>query len=205
METRTMTWITRRLAQSCLSNQGALQRRSHQVASRTKRALNIAPHQSFLPSTSPISQTEIILNPPASEPSVYHTPLKFLPKNDPKRRAYLGTLYKDATAAASNSSETRLPPEMESPKMGKYHLTPEDVAEIRRLRDDDPVTWSINNLAKKFQCAPVFIATVARTPRDHKATMEARLERVKSRWGPRKTKARNERKKRKEMLYSGEL
>jgi hypothetical protein len=160
--------------------------------------------------------THIIFNPPSSEASVYHTPLKFLPKSDPRRRLYLQSILRNAAPSSTLSttpgaSETdpasgsKLPPALKEATAKTYHLTPEDVKQIQRLRESDPVKNSINKLAAKFNCSPAFVIMVAKTPRAHKEKVEARLERVKARWGARKTRARVDRAKRKDLLYRGEL
>lgn len=208
-------------------------RRSHQTFSRTKRALNIAPHPSFTASPAG-SPATIVFNPPAAEPSVHHTPQKFLPKSDPRRKhADLAALFASPHAApgtvptssssssspftpstattaegtAATNEEAGLPPALNFPSRinPRYHLTREDVAEIRRLRAEDPVRWSVNRLAKKFDCSEVFITICTPAPRDHKENLERKLEAVKRRWGAIRTKARLERTKRKEMLFRGEL
>ncbi|ROT41429.1 hypothetical protein SODALDRAFT_271197 [Sodiomyces alkalinus F11] len=214
-----------RPAASFLANLSAhgttVTRRSHQTFSRTKRALNIAPHPAFTTSPAGNSNT-IIFNPPAAEPSVHHTPQKFLPKSDPRRKhADLAALFASPYAAPgtvpSSSSTTTttttadadagLPPALDFPSRNnpRYHLTREDVAEIRRLRAEDPARWSVNRLAKKFDCSEVFITICTPAPRDHKENLERKLEAVKRRWGAIRTKARVERAKRKDMLFRGEL
>lgn len=92
-----------------------------------------------------------------------------------------------------------------SPKKDK--LTAEDVAEMRRLRDENPIENSVTKLAKRFNCtkAYVMIATGHKDMTDHKKRMERQLDKLKARWGPRKAKARSDRYKRTEMLYRGEL
>jgi hypothetical protein len=189
-------------------------RRSHQVAARTKRSLNLPPHPDFLPLKSSRPQTEIIINPPSSEASVFHTPFKFLPKEDPKRRTYLATRYQSTITlsvnpSAEQQSESTLPPPLSKgaqQQEKKYHLTQDDVEEIRRLRAEDPATWTIGKLAKKFGCGNWFVRICApEASREHEATVQAKQERVKARWGPRKTKAREDSYRRKEMLYRGEL
>lgn len=79
------------------------------------------------------------------------------------------------------------------------------MAEIRRLRAEDPVAWSITKLATKFQCSKVFITICTAAPREHKERIEKRADAIKSRWGAVRTKARAERTKRKDMLFRGEL
>ena len=185
-------------------------RRSHQTFSRTKRALNIAPHPDFAPS--PTGSDTIIFNPPAAEASVYHTPFKFLPKTDPRRRhADLSTLFASPLAskrpaAAPAQEEPKLPPALNvKSRNPSYHLSQEDVAEIRRLRAEDPVTWSVTKLATKFNCSKVFITICTAAPREHKERVEKKLDVIKGRWGTIRTKARVERIKRKDMLFKGEL
>ncbi|KAH6690598.1 mitochondrial ribosomal protein subunit L20-domain-containing protein [Plectosphaerella plurivora] len=183
-------------------------RRSHQTWSRTKRALNIAPHPDYAPSR---GSDAIIFNPPAAEPSVLHTPYKFLPKTDPRRRhADLSSLFtspvRSAGATSTSGAEPKLPPALNfKSRNPSYHLSQMDVAEIRRLRAEDPVTWSVTKLADKFNCSKVFITICTAAPREHKEKLERRLEITKSRWGAIRTKARSERTKRKEMLFRGEL
>ncbi|KAL2168240.1 hypothetical protein VTG60DRAFT_248 [Thermothelomyces hinnuleus] len=88
--------------------------RHKSTAARTRRALNIPPHPSFLNSGSDRPTTdEIIYNPPSSAASVYHTPFKFLPKSDPRRRANLASellassttiQYPSSSSSSSSSS-----------------------------------------------------------------------------------------------------
>lgn len=180
-------------------------RRHKSTTSRTKRALNIAPHPSFL---APEPQQRIVFNPPASAASVYHTPFKFLPKSDPRRRANLTALFGAAglespPAAAPAELPPRLHHEYYAAK--KRHLSPEDVAEMRRLRALDPVEWSVLRLANKYDCSPIFVMLAVRASPEHRARTRERLEDVKRRWGPIRTKAREDRRKRQDMLLRGEL
>lgn len=210
MDART---IVRPAAKSLLSGFAShgttVTRRSHQTFSRTKRALNIAPHPDFAPSST--GSDTIIFNPPAAEASVYHTPLKFLPKSDPRRRhADLSTLFSSSPAsqrsASTTTSEPKLPPALNvKSRNPSYHLSQEDVAEIRRLRAEDPIAWSVTKLATKFNCSKVFITICTDAPREHKERLEKRMDVLKGRWGAVRTKARIERTKRKDMLFRGEL
>ncbi|KAJ9156400.1 hypothetical protein NKR23_g1527, partial [Pleurostoma richardsiae] len=78
-------------------------RRHKSTANRTKRALSVPPHPSFLAHGAPVEQQQqlqqdhIIFNPPSSAPSVFHTPFKFLPRSDPRRRANLTALFAQST------------------------------------------------------------------------------------------------------------
>lgn len=91
------------------------------------------------------------------------------------------------------------------PDSPRYHLSAEDVSEMRRLREEDPLKWSVNQLARKFDCSPVFVRIAAPASKEHTAWVKAKKERQVARWGPKKTQAREDRKTRAEMLYRGEL
>ncbi|TLS31610.1 hypothetical protein PpBr36_03176 [Pyricularia pennisetigena] len=196
------------------------QRRTKATANRTKRALNIPPHPSFL--SSDVGEDVVIFNPPSSEASVYHTPFKFLPKSDPRRRANMAALFESsatikfpegaqeaADGTASTPASGVQPKHMPTVNMGtkKSRLTTEEVAEMRRLREENPIENSVHRLAVKFNCTKLFvmIATGSKDMTDHKKRMERQLEKLRARWGPRKAKARSDRYKRTEMLYRGEL
>ncbi|PKS05786.1 hypothetical protein jhhlp_007615 [Lomentospora prolificans] len=204
-----------------LTHHGLTTRRSHQTTARTKRALRIRPHASHLlrhsspqQSSSPAALDEIIFNPPSSQPTVYHTPFKFLPKTDPRRSNNLQMLFHNsganeaATTSSSSSSSSSagyLPPSLRPVSEKKYHLTKDDVAEIRRLRWEDPENWSLRNLAKKFDCSIKFVQIATEVPETYKEKLADDTRRMKATWGPRKLKAREERKVRKQMLFNGEL
>ncbi|KAF0322539.1 hypothetical protein GQ607_010202 [Colletotrichum asianum] len=216
MEARTITrpaaTLLRGAARPSPSSSPSLTlRRGHKTTTRTKKALKIAPHPDFLPSH---QGDTILINPPSAAPSVFHTPFKFLPPTDPRRRANLSHLFASSSssstsAAATPSAEgTKLPPALAVPSRGanpRYHLTPADVAEIRRLRAADPVTWSVSALARKFDCSEVFVTICTPAPREHKEKLAQKLESVKDGWGKIRTKAREDRSRRKEMLLRGEL
>ncbi|EGR45134.1 uncharacterized protein TRIREDRAFT_81779 [Trichoderma reesei QM6a] len=201
--------------------------RGHKTTARTKRSLKMAPHDSFLPSRSAAfpAADQIIYNPPASEASPEHTPFIFLPRNDPRRLAILrlrnNNTFSDPSSQPSSSSSSspssteaaaaaagdgELPPEMRyKRRQPKYNLTKEHIDEMRRLRAEDPLTWSVQRLARKFECSTVFVQMAAPAPEEHLRWLRAKMERKKERWGPIRTAAREDRKRRAEMLYRGEL
>ncbi|KAM0261845.1 hypothetical protein ACHAQJ_002048 [Trichoderma viride] len=189
--------------------------RGHKTTARTKRALKIAPHDSFLPSRSAIAAADsIIYNPPSSEASPEHTPFIFLPRNDPRRLAIIRlrgssndpTAYTNNTTAAAAATSGDLPPEMRyKRRQPKYNLTKEHIDEMRRLRSEDPLTWSVQRLARKFDCSTVFVQMAAPAPAEHLKWLQGKMERKMERWGPKRTAAREDRKRRAEMLYRGEL
>lgn len=200
--------------------QALASRRHKSTTNRTKRALNIPPHPSFL--TSP-EEDRIIFNPPSSAATVYHTPFKFLPRTDPRRRANLTQLFASSTTITYNGTSSPstqdtvtagseaaadLPPRVQAdPDAGhpRHHLRPEDVAEMRRLRAEDPGKWSVLALAKRYECAPWFVMMCCQAAREHRDAERERLERVKTRWGPIRSRAREDRARRKELLFRGEI
>lgn len=101
-------------------------------------------------------------------------------------------------------AEKPLPPPLSQPYEKTYHLTPEDFDEIRRLRVEDPVKWSANALARKFNVSPLVIGIAAPAGAERWSAKEKELEKVKSRWGKKRTLAREMRTRRKEEWFKGE-
>ncbi|KKK17211.1 hypothetical protein P175DRAFT_0505339 [Aspergillus ochraceoroseus IBT 24754] len=166
-------------------------RRSQSSYRRTKQRLRVKPDASF-GSSSDTTQDHIIYNPPSSAPSVYHTPIKFLPANDIRK-----------ALRPSNSTTPEKPQELPSvfktPIAEKrYHLSPSDIEEIRKLRLSDPMTWSRWKLAKRFECSPMFVAMVCEASPQKKEIQKQVLEAVQSRWGAKRRMAREDRQLRKE-------
>ncbi|QSZ36790.1 hypothetical protein DSL72_006673 [Monilinia vaccinii-corymbosi] len=185
--------------QCLLSSLNTTARRHESSYRRTKQRLNIAPDQNFIASLGAL-QDHIIFNPPSSSPSVFHTPLKFLPQSD-QRRKLLAT-----TQERINAFSPRLPPAVD-PKQLKYqkhHLSEDDVAEIKRLRTNDPEKWTRRQLAKKFNCSSIFIGMITHASDDKRELERQKLEAVKARWGPTRTAARENRQRRIEMAKRDE-
>jgi hypothetical protein len=173
-------------------------RRHESTFQRTKKKLNIKPDSSFLYSDMSPQQDHIIFNPPSSAPSVFHTPLKFIPKDD-KRRHLRGN-------SVTSSTSTSLPPAVIKPKPNyqRHHLSEEDVAEIKRLRLTDPERWTRIKLARKFNCSSLFVGICCEATEEKKAVERAKVEAVKARWGPKRRMAREDRLKRREAIYRDE-
>ncbi|PNY28403.1 54S ribosomal protein L20, mitochondrial [Tolypocladium capitatum] len=197
------------IAARCPALLPVISSRGHKTAARTKRALKIAPHDSFMPDRSAAfpAADSIIYNPPASEASPAHTPFLFLPRSDPRRLALLRMRSNPGAPSLAPAAEASdLPPAMRYHRRDpKYHLKEDDVAEMRRLRAEDPMKWSVGHLAQKFDCSPIFVRMVAPAPDGHLDWLNAKMERKMARWGPKKTQAREDRKRRTEMMYRGEL
>lgn len=195
-----------RPATQLLCNHTPALTRGHKTTARTKRSLKMAPHSSFQPSrTSPFpGATAIIYNPPASEASPDHTPFLFLPASDPRRFAIQRMRLQAGPSSAP--SEGQLPPAMvHKGRLQKSHMTQADVQEMRRLREEDPLAWSVNALARKFDCSETFVKIAAPAGASHREWLQQKSERQQDRWGPIKTEARRQRQQRTEMVFRGEI
>ncbi|KAK4504139.1 hypothetical protein PRZ48_005055 [Zasmidium cellare] len=174
----------------------------------------MSPQRRNLQTNAKITPNHIIFNPPSSAPNVYHTPSKFLPKSDPRRALYTTAAAtptaeapkskpKGILASIANERAASTPPASQLKPVRpiyekKYHLTQEDIDEIRRLRKEDPRTWTRVRLAKKFDCSEFFVSLCASAP-EIADEREKELERIKSKWGRKKREARELRQERKKL------
>lgn len=168
-------------------------------ARRNQKRLRVKPDDSFTSATSPDYHADpVIHNPPSSAPSPYHTPPAFLPADDPRRTLHSQTFthynpYRDPTQPLPPLTRTASPPK-------KYHLKPADFEEIRRLRAEDPFTWTRKKLAEKYGCSQFFVGMVAETTEKKKKFEQEHLEKIKDRWGPKRRHAGEERLKRRQLI-----
>jgi hypothetical protein len=190
-----------------------LQKRSESTTRRHKKLLTVPQTPSYTPST---SQPTLIFNPPSAAPNVYHTPLKFLPKDDKRRKLFSAALnYSTATslhaklspiasAGTPLSTTSHLPPKptaalpapLRAPYEKSYNVTPAQIDEMRQLRASDPEMWTRVRLAERFGCSQFFVGLVAKN--EGKAgRVEREHERARKRWGGRKRIAREDRGRRK--------
>ncbi|KAL8645801.1 MAG: hypothetical protein Q9226_007136 [Calogaya cf. arnoldii] len=169
-------------------------RRHESSARRTTKRLRVKPDPSFIPSTTTDQlQDNVIFNPPSSSPSPYQTPAAFLPPSDP-RRSLLARSHEHANPYAQPNK--RLPPPIQKPTEKRYHLKEDEIAEIRRLRQKDPDTWTRKKLAQKFDCSEFFVSMVCEATQEKKQRQQMALDEIKARWGKRRTYAREDRQKR---------
>ncbi|CAG8952371.1 hypothetical protein HYFRA_00001117 [Hymenoscyphus fraxineus] len=190
----------------CLLQFSTSSRRHEQSYRRTQHRLNIRPDSSFLQSQDAPKQAHIIFNPPSSAPSVFHTPLKFLPKEDKRRAAQV------ALEAKINPTPKYLPPPVfKKPSVPVHHLTDADILEIQRLRREEGVEkWTTHRLAKKFNCSKLFVMICLRQcggePPDpnYKNAEQLKMEAIEKRWGPRRRMAHEDRLKRMQMALRGD-
>ena len=195
--------------------------RQKSTSARTRRALNIPPHPSFLNPSSKLTgrssadaaratADQIIFNPPAAAPSVFHTPFKFLPTTDPRRRANLASslLPPPTTTPSSTDTDTTtesFPVVSKAVAVPRHHLTMADIEQMRRLRAADPATHTVHALARHFACSKLFVLMCCQAPAEHKAKVDAAEAAVRARWGPVRRRAREDRGRRWGMVFDGEI
>jgi len=189
--------LSSRIQYTFSANVNALACRHVSSYRRTKQRLNIKPDSTFLLNSQSPQQDHIIFNPPSSAPNVLHTPAKFLPKDDRRKQLF---------AAKTATQTPRLPPVIPKfkPVGVRHHLTDVDIAEIRKLRLKDPEVNTARKLAIKFNCSTYFISMVCEAPKEKKQRdEEAQLAKI-ARYGPKRTKAREDRKRRMELALRDE-
>lgn len=131
----------------------------------------------------------VVYNPPSSAPTPYQTPAAFLPENDARKTAVWNTIQ--------HNTET-MPP-LTKPAEKQYNLSPEEIAEIQRLRLEDPDVWTRKALAKKFNCSPFFISIVSKPAVERQAEMDRRLNIIQSGWTDHRANARKDRARRRKL------
>ncbi|GEQ71114.1 hypothetical protein JCM33374_g4795 [Metschnikowia sp. JCM 33374] len=146
----------------------------------------------------PVPTQGLIYNPPASMPSVKETPRAFLPPNDPRLKV-LAEKFKVYTP-----QELSEMPIIYATKKDNS-LTPEIVQEIIALRNEDPEKWSIAKLAAKFNVEPKKVNVITGINKDRQSRILAQLVDQQSQWSERRTLAREDRVKRKQMWLRNEF
>lgn len=149
-------------------------------------------------------QPGIYFDPPSSSPTgsinVETIPLSFVPVNDPRR-----SLLQQIHASNKLNKASDAPPVLagaSSLNLEKtYHLKPEQVLEIQKLRKQDPNKYTRKTLAKMYNVSPLFISLISNVSKDRKSEMDHRLEIIKSNFHPKRTIARADRVKRKQLWY----
>jgi hypothetical protein len=189
--------------------------RHESTARRHKKLLALPEAPSY---TADTSQTTLIFNPPSSAPNVYHTPHKFLPKDDPRRHLYsaaqklstVSALRKKTSSIAAPGTplhtssllpprpSAALPAPVRAPYEKRYHLTDKEIDEIRQLRTQDPYTWTRVKLAEKYGCSQFFVGMVVKAKEKAKE-VEAGHAEMRRLWGAKRREAREDRERRKAM------
>ncbi|KAI8914016.1 mitochondrial ribosomal protein subunit L20-domain-containing protein [Powellomyces hirtus] len=76
------------------------------------------------------------------------------------------------STTATSDLEARLPPRLR-PYRPRSVLTAEQIAELKSLRTEDPDTWTVVQLARKFDVAPTFVMRVAPPPKERVEVVKA--------------------------------
>ena len=105
---------------------------------------------------------------------------------------------RSASRAAAGAA-VPLPPSINPFRPKTYHLGTAEIAEIRRLRSLDPFEWTRKRLAEKFGCTEFFVGMCVPADQERTDWHERNLEAAKDRWGPKRRRARDERRKRREL------
>ncbi|KAB8576174.1 hypothetical protein FH972_025702 [Carpinus fangiana] len=164
----------------------------------------------------------IVYAPPSSAPTPFHTPAKFLPRDDP-RSAALSRLAaakqqhlqqhqrRDSAQHGTGLGGERLPPTLPptrrptqhvsaaSSAAGAPHLSATAVAEMRALRREDEEKWTATRLAERFGCSRFFVGLVVQASPERRRVVQKEVDAVRARWGRKRRVARMERGMRKEL------
>lgn len=82
-----------------------------------------------------------------------------------------------------------------------YHLGPQEVEKIQRLRQENPQKYTRKVLAAKYGVSPLFVSLISKPNGQRAQEMEGRLQEIKSRWKDKRFVAREDRKRRKLLWY----
>lgn len=148
----------------------------------------------------PVPTQGLVFNPPASMPSANNTPRAFLPPGDP-RVERLREFQKSYTP-----EEVANMPLIYGIKAEKeYNVTPDVVAEVRRLREEDPAQWTVNKLARKFGISRMVANVITQESRTRQSQIKEELAELKKSWPLAKSQARIDRRKRVQMWLRNEF
>ncbi|KAL1924037.1 mitochondrial 54S ribosomal protein mL58 [Calcarisporiella thermophila] len=96
-------------------------------------------------------------------------------------------------------SPSQLPPPLTPIHEKKYHLTPEQIDEMRELRAKDPETWTRKKLAERFECSQLFVGIVAPCPKERLKKLESEAENNQLKRGYRRQRIAYERERRRAL------
>lgn len=100
--------------------------------------------------------------------------------------------------AAESSSDSPLPPLLKQRNQGP-RVTPDQIAEIQRLRAADPIANTAAKLARQFGISPLFVSIVAPAPKHIREGRKADHQLSKLSWGLNKRVAAAERQERRKL------
>ncbi|GAA5972961.1 hypothetical protein JCM11641_000340 [Rhodosporidiobolus odoratus] len=180
---------------------------------RTRDPLLSSPNATHY--TLPSGSHFIVRHPPSHVPSAH--PLQPQPTPDSTLQA---TFANSPFTALLNSSSTLLAPlesnqsslptsrtPSPSPTTPSSTLSPSQISELQSLRRADPARWTRSKLASKFGISPQVVGRLGwgegvearQAERERKVVVEAKRERSEVGWGWKKSIAREERRRRRDM------
>jgi hypothetical protein len=140
----------------------------------------------------------------SSAPSLYNVAANSKTHHTPSPVSKPGTALHEVSRTLPTSLLPRvpdadpMPPPLKPVEEKKYHVTPEQVAEMQKLRRQDPSAWTIDRLAEWYGCSTLFVRICAKNWEAGKAHAE-RMEAIRARWGRKRALAREDRRRRKEL------
>lgn len=123
----------------------------------------------------------------------------FIIRPPPSAQSASSTIYQPQpllNAQPLNATEEATLPPALKPRKKANRLSPEQIAEIQKLKAADPLANTNSTLAKRFDCSPLFVAMVAPLAKDIKERKQLQHELQKHSWGLNKRVARAEREER---------
>ncbi|KAJ1033369.1 hypothetical protein NDA13_001361 [Ustilago tritici] len=137
--------------------------------------------------TLPTGETFIVRPPPTATPvrsTIYQPqPLLNAQPSSPADESSLPPALRPRSHCASSQNKSSA-------------ITPKQIAEIQRLRKQDPIVNTKSKLAQRFNCSPLFISIVAPLPKAVKQVKKQQDDLKKQSWGLNKRVARAEREER---------
>ncbi|KAJ1034413.1 hypothetical protein NDA18_001274 [Ustilago nuda] len=137
--------------------------------------------------TLPTGETFIVRPPPTATPvrsTIYQPqPLLNAQPSSPADESSLPPALRSRSHCASSQNKSSA-------------ITPKQIAEIQRLRKQDPIVNTKSKLAQMFNCSPLFISIVAPLPKAVKQVKKQQDDLKKQSWGLNKRIARAEREER---------
>ena len=76
---------------------------------------------------------------------------------------------------------------------------------LRRLREEDPHKWDVRALSEKYSIPHIFVMMCCQAPKEKLEFERKKMELIRQRWGPIRAKAKEDRHRRTQMLYRGEI
>ncbi|EJS42845.1 mrpl20p [Saccharomyces arboricola H-6] len=122
-------------------------------------------------------------------------PRSFMPATDPRR------VYEMPAQGAEAKQCPNVLVSKSTVNAKTYHLGPQEIEEIERLRHENPQKYTRKFLAAKFGVSPLFVSLVSKPSDKQVQVMEGRLQEIQSRWKDKRRVAREDRKRRKLLWY----